>query len=71
MNWRASKAEVVLEPETVYEGTDLPLQPSKRGWSPERVRQLRDPGIYREGHDTYLLYSVAGESGIAIAKITE
>ena len=71
MNWRASKADVILEPETVYEGADLPLQPSMRGWSPERVRQLRDPGIFREGPDTYLLYSVAGESGIAIAKITE
>ncbi len=71
MNWRASEAEVILEPETDFEGTDLPLQPSKRGWAPERVRQLRDPGIYREGADTYLLYSVAGESGIAIAKITE
>lgn len=71
MNWRASEAEVVLEPETDYEGADLPVQPSRRGWSPERVRQLRDPGIYREGADTYLLYSVAGESGIAIAKITD
>ncbi|MDE2997983.1 MAG: hypothetical protein OXU79_02775 [Gemmatimonadota bacterium] len=70
MNWRASEAEIILEPETDYEGADLPLQPSRRGWSPERVRQLRDPGIYREGADTYLLYSVAGESGIAIAKIT-
>ncbi len=71
MNWRASEAAVILEPETDYEGADLPLQPSRRGWSPERVRQLRDPGIYREGDDTYLLYSVAGESGIAIAKITD
>ena len=71
MNWQASGAEVILEPETDYEGADLPLEPSRRGWSPERVRQLRDPGIYREDADTYLLYSVAGEYGIAIAKITE
>ena len=71
MNWRASGAEVILEPETDYEGAELPLEPSRRGWSPERVRQLRDPGIYREDADTYLLYSVAGEYGIAIAKITE
>ena len=71
MSWRASKAVVILEPETDYEGADLPLHPSRRGWSPERARQLRDPGIYREGADTYLLYSVAGESGIAIAKITD
>ena len=69
MEWRASEPLVVLEPETDYEGADLPLEPSIRGWSPERVRQLRDPGIYREGDEIYLLYSVAGESGIAIARL--
>ena len=69
MEWRASEPVVILEPETDYEGADLPLEPSERGWSPERVRQLRDPGIYREGDETYLLYSVAGESGIAIARL--
>jgi len=35
------------------------------------VRQLRDPGIYRENGKTYLLYSVAGENGIAIAELKE
>ena len=69
MEWRASEPLVILEPETAFEGVDLPLEPSKRGWSPVRVRQLRDPGIYREGNETYLLYSVAGESGIAIARL--
>ena len=69
MEWRASEPLVVLEPETDYEGADLPLEPSERGWSPERVRQLRDPGIYLEDDETYLLYSVAGESGIAIARL--
>jgi hypothetical protein len=32
---------------------------------------VRDPGIFREGGDTYLLYSVAGEYGIAIARLME
>ncbi len=27
------------------------------------------PAIYREGSKTYLLYSVAGDSGIAIAEL--
>ncbi|OPZ86278.1 MAG: hypothetical protein BWY76_01027 [bacterium ADurb.Bin429] len=71
MTWRASAPEVALEPETDWEGADLPLEPSKRGWAPERVRQLRDPAIYRENGRTYLLYAVAGESGIAIAEIIE
>ena len=32
---------------------------------------LRDPAIFSEDDRTYLLYSVAGESGIAIAEISE
>jgi hypothetical protein len=37
----------------------------------QRVRQLRDPAIHQEGGKTYLLYCVAGESGIAIAEYRE
>ncbi|MBC8231354.1 hypothetical protein H8E77_17520 [bacterium] len=71
MAWEASEPRTVLEPEMDYEGVDLPLEPSKRGWAPERVRQLRDPAIFREGEETYLLYSVAGEHGIAIGKLMD
>jgi hypothetical protein len=71
MAWQASQPFTVLEPETAYEGAGLPLAPSERGWAPHPVRQLRDPAIYREGKRTYLLYSVAGERGIAIAEIVD
>ncbi len=67
--WKASEPVLVLKPETKYEGADLPDSPSKEGAAPGRVRQLRDPAIFREGKKTYLLYSVAGESGLAIAEI--
>ena len=70
MRWRERDAVTVLEPETDYEGADLATEPSVGDWAPERVRQLRDPAIYEEGEDTYMLYSVAGEHGIAIAKLT-
>ena len=69
--WKASDPVPVLEPETEYEGADLQPAPSARGAILERVRQLRDPGIYRENGKTYLLYSVAGEQGIAIATLEE
>lgn len=69
MHWRKSEPVTVIEPETDYEGACLPPEPSVRGWAPRRVRQLRDPAIYREGSKTYLLYSVAGEAGIAIAEL--
>jgi hypothetical protein len=58
-----------LRPELDYEGAKLPNERSKRGYIDERVNQLRDPAIYEENGETYLLYSVAGESGIAIAEI--
>ena len=67
--WKASEGSAVLEPEVEYEGADLPLEPSVSGLIMKRVRQLRDPGIFQEGDDTYLLYAVAGEQGIAIAKL--
>jgi hypothetical protein len=68
--WRAGEPVSVLHPETEWEGADLPLAPSVRDAINVRVRQLRDPAIYQESGRTYLLYSVAGEAGIAIAEIT-
>ncbi|MDE0981728.1 MAG: hypothetical protein OSB11_07140 [Gammaproteobacteria bacterium] len=67
--WAASEPVEVLRPELDYEGANLPLEPSRRGYIDVPVHQLRDPAIYSEGDKTYLLYSVAGESGIAIAEI--
>jgi hypothetical protein len=67
--WRPSKPVTVLEPEMEYEGVGQPLVPSKRGLIMGAVRQLRDPAIFQEDGHTYLLYSVAGEHGIAITVI--
>lgn len=69
--WRAGEPRVVLEPATGYEGADLPVEPSVKGRAHGRVRQLRDPAVYEEGGRTWLVYSVAGESGLAIAEIVE
>ena len=67
--WKESPPVTVLEPETDYEGAGMPLEPSARGLIMGKVRQLRDPGIFHEEDDAYLLYSVAGEHGLAIAKL--
>lgn len=69
--WRGSKPVTVLRPERNYEGADRPLEVSKPDEAPGRVRQLRDPAIFRERDKTYLLYSVAGESGLAIAELPD
>lgn len=69
LDWQPSPPTSLLLPELDYEGGTLPLIPSERGSIHEPVRQLRDPGIFIEGERIFLLYSVAGESGLAIAAL--
>lgn len=68
-DWRTGPETKVLAPELPYEGAGLPIAPSVRGLVHGPVCQLRDPAIYREDGRTFLLYAVAGESGIAIAEL--
>ena len=69
MAWRTGEAVTVLEPERDYEGADLPLVASIRGEISTGARQLRELALYLEGGRLYLLYAVAGESGIALAEL--
>ena len=68
-DWSPSEPTEVLRPERAWEGADAPLEPSVPSVAYGEVNQLRDPAIYVEGDRTYLLYAVAGESGIAIAEL--
>ncbi len=67
--WRESPEVEVLRPEFEWEGADAPIEPSVRSTAYGQVNQLRDPAIYVEGDEVYLLYAVAGESGIALARV--
>ncbi len=67
--WQASEPVEVLRPELEWEGADLPVEPSRGGSINRPVNQLRDPAIYEEDGRVYLLYSVAGERGIALARV--
>jgi hypothetical protein len=67
--WSESEAVEVLRPERPWEGADAPLEPSIRSVAYGHVNQLRDPAIFEEDGRTFLLYAVAGESGIAIAEV--
>jgi hypothetical protein len=70
--WRPCPPQRVLEPELDYEGADCPLAPSLPGPVRGRVRELRDPGLlFDRDSSVYLAYTVAGESGIAIARLIE
>jgi len=67
--WQAGAPETLLAAEMDYEGADCPIERSERGSVHERVHQLRDPCIFDDGAQTYILYSIAGESGIAMAEL--
>ncbi len=67
--WQASAPTDVLRPEHPYEGSKLPLKPSKSGTG-RNVHQLRDPCIFVDDDGSiYLYYTIKGESGIAGAKL--
>lgn len=72
-SWKARGAFEVLQPQRPWEGADLPLAYSRGGstikYGYNRVRELRDPAVYREGDGAWLLYSTAGEYGIGLAKL--
>ena len=69
LTWKPSDPIEVLRPEEDWEGGNLKPIPSKRGPVYEKACQLRDPAIYEENNRIYMLYSVAGESGIAIVEL--
>jgi hypothetical protein len=60
---------VLLKPEFEWEGANAPIEPSVRSTAYGQVNQLRDPALYVEDGNLYLLYAVAGESGIALARV--
>lgn len=68
-DWTASESVEVLRPQLAWEGAGEPLVPSRRSAAPGPVNQLRDPAVYVEEERTYLVYAVAGESGLAIAEL--
>jgi hypothetical protein len=70
MAWQAAAPTVILEPEMEWEGSSLPLRPSVRGAAYTRLRELRDPALFEEDGRLYLLYSISGEAGIAVAELT-
>ncbi|MBT3274654.1 MAG: hypothetical protein HN368_15965 [Spirochaetales bacterium] len=70
-NWMVSEPIDVLSPHEIYEGGELPLEKSQFGAVHEAVRQLRDPAVYRENGRIYLVYSCAGEQGIAACEIKD
>ncbi len=68
-HWKESEPVEVLRPERDWEGAGEPNEPSIRSVAYDPVNQLRDPAVFEEDGRVFLLYAVAGESGIAIAEL--
>lgn len=67
--WRVEGIRELLRPQHKWEGATLPVAPSCPGIRTEPANELRDPGFFSEADCDYLLYSAAGESGLAIARV--
>lgn len=68
---QAEREQVLLKPELDGEGANEKMVPSMRGEMGVKVNQLRDPAIFEENGQLYLLYIGAGEQAIGIAKVTQ
>ena len=67
-DWVVNKSIEITRPEKKYEGADLPMNNSSAGAAHYPENALRDPYVFLESGKYYLLYSVAGEQGIAISE---
>ncbi len=67
--WSMRDPQELLRPERDYEGGTLPLEPSRADIAPAPVHPLRDPAFYVEADRVYMVYSVAGEAGLALAEL--
>ncbi len=68
--WETTATEyiTIMAPEADYEGIEFPIEPSNPGPAVD-VRQVRDPFVYEEDGRLYMFYTVAGETGIALAEL--
>lgn len=60
----------IHRPTKSWEGAELPIVPSKGGGIDRPVNQLRDPAIFEEDGEVYLIYAIQGEQGLAIGTLS-
>ena len=69
VDWEIESNYELAKPEFEWEGKDQPLMPSRYGMALGFSNELRDPYVYSENGQLYLLYSYGGESGISLGKL--
>jgi hypothetical protein len=67
--WQESAAVEVYRPARAWEGAREPVKPSLRSSVDHPVNQLRDPFVFVDEGAAHLVYAVAGEAGLGIARL--
>lgn len=67
--WLSLDLGPALFPEESYEGSDLPVRPSRPGGCQAPSRDLRDPGALVLGDRIYVAYAAGGERAIGLAMV--
>lgn len=67
--WKPGKMELVMKAEEEWEGSLLQSGKSRGGSAKKALNEVRDPFIYQEKDELYLLYCAGGEKGIGIARL--
>ena len=73
-NWEVQSINKLTKPNFEFEGSGSQLFPSQLGSSTlkfgeKKLNELRDPCIFIENDNVYLLYSFNGEGGIALGSL--
>jgi hypothetical protein len=68
-SWSIGTTVEIMRPEMAYEGAKEPMTISRKGPARNKEHALRDPFIYEESERTWLIYAIAGESGLALAEL--
>jgi len=68
-DWALTERQSILRPERAWEGADEPLRVSLDGSAKGPSNELRDPYLFEDEGRLYLVYAVAGESGLALAEV--
>jgi hypothetical protein len=71
-DWVPTHPTGLLRAEQPWEGSELPVQPSLRSESNERINDLRDPDIFVDvDGQVYLFYVAAGEQSIGVVGLNK
>ena len=69
-HWYATEGQVILKPKFDWEGANLPISNSTVGGLKKQEHALRDPFLFEQNEEIYMLYAGGGETCIGIAKLS-